>query len=53
VLSAEALSDIQVPAALAPLVAGGTLAITDEPLGGSPTGVATGAILAVGPVVKI
>jgi len=53
VLSDQAVSDIQVPEALASLVAGGTLAISDEPLGGSPTGVATGAILAIGPVVEI
>tara|TARA_R110002096_G_scaffold22170_7_gene71555 strand:- start:11037 stop:11723 length:687 start_codon:yes stop_codon:yes gene_type:complete len=32
---------------------GGTLAISDEPLGGSPTGVATGAILAIGGVVLL
>ena len=30
------------------LIAGGTLAVSDEPLGGSPTGAPTGEILATG-----
>lgn len=50
VLPSSAEGDIELPAELAQLVAGGTLAISDEPLGGSPTGQATGPVLAVGPV---
>lgn len=42
---------IVVPDALAAAMAGGTLAISDEPQGGSPTGVATGPILAVAPLI--
>jgi anti-sigma-K factor RskA len=38
---------------LQPLLAGGVLAISDEPLGGSPTGLPTGAVLATGSVVEI
>ncbi|KAA2316220.1 hypothetical protein DL237_08200 [Pseudooceanicola sediminis] len=38
------------PANLAGVLPGATLAISDEPLGGSPTGQPTGAVLAAGPV---
>jgi anti-sigma-K factor RskA len=38
---------------LRPLLAGGVLAISDEPLGGSTTGLPTGAVLATGSVVEI
>ncbi|MBU2992954.1 anti-sigma factor [Octadecabacter sp. 1_MG-2023] len=49
VLAADgSLDEITIPAALRDRLEGATLAITDEPLGGSPTGVATGAILAAG-----
>lgn len=39
-----------IPVALSTKMAGGVLAITDEPLGGSPSGAPTGAVLAAGPV---
>ncbi len=35
------------------LVAGAVMAITEEPLGGSPTGVATGALVAKAPMIRI
>jgi len=41
---------IAVPAEMVAGLAGGTLAISDEPPGGSPTGQPTGAVLAAGPV---
>ncbi len=44
---------ISVPEALVPALAGGTLAVSDEPPGGSPTGQPTGAVLAVGPVTTL
>lgn len=47
-------ADIAIKPALASRFAGGTtLAITDEPLGGSPTGVATGPIVAAGELKSI
>jgi anti-sigma-K factor RskA len=49
-LSDEPLTVVTVSADLAPRLAGGVLAISDEPPGGSPTGAPTGAVLAVGPV---
>lgn len=53
VLPAEAQTDITLPADLIPAIAGGTLAISDEPPGGSPVGVPTGAVLALGAVVAL
>ncbi len=50
VIPRDAQGVIAVSAELAPDVEGGQLALTDEPLGGSPTGVATGPIVAAGPV---
>ncbi|WP_238364897.1 anti-sigma factor [Mesobacterium pallidum] len=51
VLPDETEVAIAIPAALAEgLTQGGTLAVSDEPPGGSPTGVPTGDVLAVGPV---
>jgi anti-sigma-K factor RskA len=50
VIPREAEGVIQVSAELAPDIEGGQLALTDEPLGGSPTGVATGPIVAAGSV---
>jgi anti-sigma-K factor RskA len=47
--STEAL--LTVPADLREAMIGGTLAISDEPPGGSPTGAPTGAVVAVGPLV--
>jgi anti-sigma-K factor RskA len=52
VLPASALAVVSVPEALRTATIGGTLAISDEPLGGSPTGAPTGAVLAVGSVVS-
>ena len=46
----QAQAVVVVPADLMGLMPGGVLAITDEPLGGSPTGGPTGAVLAAGPV---
>lgn len=53
VLSQETTTRIEIPDPLAAQIAGGTLAISDEPLGGSPTGAPTGAVLAAGLVAKI
>ena len=46
----QAEATLQVPEALAAQMAMGVLAITDEPLGGSPTGGPTGDLLGAGPV---
>ncbi|QOL80680.1 anti-sigma factor [Pseudooceanicola spongiae] len=43
--------DVVLPASLAAVLPGATLAISDEPLGGSPTGQPTGAVLAAGQVI--
>ncbi|WP_323811279.1 anti-sigma factor domain-containing protein [Yoonia sp. 67-2] len=53
VLPTEPQTDITLPATLIPAITGGTLAISDEPVGGSPTGVPTGDVLAVGAVVSL
>ena len=53
VLPEESQTDIVLPETLALAIAGGTLAISDEPLGGSPTGAPTGDVLALGPVVSL
>lgn len=53
VLPAEAQADLTVPAALRPRLDGAVLAISDEPPGGSPTGTATGDILAVGEITNL
>lgn len=50
VIPRDAEGVIAVSEELAVDVEGGQLALTDEPLGGSPTGVATGPIVAAGPV---
>ncbi len=47
-LTPGAMSQIAVPAGLRPALAGATLAVSDEPAGGSPTGQPTGAVLAAG-----
>jgi len=52
VLPASELAVISVPETLRTAMIGGTLAISDEPVGGSPTGAPTGAVLAVGAVVS-
>jgi anti-sigma-K factor RskA len=41
---------LAVPAELVAVMNGGTLAITDEPPGGAPLGVATGSVLAIGTI---
>lgn len=48
VLPEQGAVEVEVPEALRPVLAGATLAITDEPPGGSPTGGPTGAVLAAG-----
>lgn len=53
VLPAEAQADLTVPAALRARLDGAVLAISDEPPGGSPTGTATGDILAVGEITNL
>jgi anti-sigma-K factor RskA len=52
VLPATDLAVVTVPDNLRAALVGGTLAISDEPPGGSPTGAPTGAILAVGAIVS-
>jgi anti-sigma-K factor RskA len=54
VLPEDALARLVVPAELAALLdAGATLAVTDEPPGGSPTGGPTGAVQSAGPLREI
>lgn len=53
VLPADAVTDITLPADVATAIAGGTLAISEEPVGGSPTGTPTGTVLAVGAVTAL
>jgi anti-sigma-K factor RskA len=50
VLPQTAEARLTVPEPLRTAMIGGTLAISDEPPGGSPTGAPTGAIVAVGPL---
>jgi anti-sigma-K factor RskA len=47
-LEPQGPSRITVPDDLRPVLAGATLAVSDEPPGGSPTGQPTGAVLAAG-----
>lgn len=53
VLPADSQTDITLPAPVAATLAGGTLAISEEPVGGSPTGAPTGAVLALGAVTAL
>lgn len=46
-------SRIALPEALRPRVSGATLAVSDEPPGGSPTGAPTGAVLAAGELILL
>lgn len=52
-LSAETETQVAVPAPLRALFAGGILAVSDEPPGGSPTGAPTGDVLAIGVIEEI
>lgn len=47
------LTEIDVPEDLRARLAGSVLAVSDEPLGGSPTGAPTGAVLAVGEIATL
>jgi anti-sigma-K factor RskA len=49
VISADAETLLELPTEIAELMEGGILAVSDEPLGGSPTGAPTGEILAMAP----
>jgi len=51
VLPEEAVARIMLSEPLAGLLENGTLAVSDEPIGGSPTGAPTGEVLAVGKVI--
>jgi anti-sigma-K factor RskA len=54
VLSKEGkVTEVLVPTELRSLLIDGALAVSDEPLGGSPTGFATGAVLAVGAITTL
>lgn len=53
VIPREASGVIEVGAEMAPGMEGGQLALSVEPMGGSPTGVATGPVVAVGPVTEL
>ena len=53
VLSAEPVGKIDLDERFEGILKGGTLAISDEPVGGSPTGSPTGAVLAVGSLSEI
>ncbi len=50
VLPEDGRASLALPGALSAAVAGGMLAVSDEPPGGSPTGQPTGAVLALGAV---
>lgn len=53
VLPADSVTTLAVPENLRERLAGAILAVSDEPLGGSPTGQPTGAVLATGAIVDI
>jgi len=53
VLAEGEVSAVPIPETLLAALEGGVLAISDEPPGGSPTGLPTGDVLAVGPVVTL
>ena len=52
-LEGEGRASIPVPADLRAALPGATLAVSDEPPGGSPTGAPTGDVLALGPVTAL
>jgi anti-sigma-K factor RskA len=51
VLPDAAVADVVLTPSVIAALDGGTLAISDEPVGGSTTGAPTGAVLAIGPVI--
>lgn len=53
VLPGTGVADLTVPAALTAAFAGGVLAVSDEPPGGSPTGAPTGTVLATGSITSL
>lgn len=53
VLPQDPIAAIDVPAEIVAALEAGTLAISDEPPGGSPTGAPTGAVLAVGALITL
>jgi anti-sigma-K factor RskA len=53
VLPEAGVADLTVPAALTAAFAGGVLAVSDEPPGGSPTGAPTGTVLATGAITSL
>jgi anti-sigma-K factor RskA len=53
VLPDDQTAELTLAAAVIPAVPGATLALSDEPPGGSPTGQPTGTVLALGPVTEI
>lgn len=52
-LNAEGATRVRVPDDIAPDVRTGTLAVSEEPMGGAPNGVPTGAVLATGTFVDL
>lgn len=53
VVPAGGVGSVPIEPELVPHLAGGQLAVTDEPSGGSPTGGPTGALLAAGPITTL
>lgn len=53
VLPEDVQARVVIPGSLVAALRGGTLAISDEPPGGSPTGLPTGAVLAVGAITTL
>ncbi len=53
VLPTQTRTNLMIPTELQGLLDGAILAISDEPLGGSPTGQATGPVLAIGVITKV
>jgi anti-sigma-K factor RskA len=49
----ETINEIIIPESLRIKMVGATLAISDEPAGGSPTGAPTGAVLAAGEITTL
>lgn len=49
----DPMTEFSVPSEMRALIAGSTLAISDEPRGGSPTGLPTGDVLAIGQISEV